>query len=192
MMPPQPSQGNPPNMAGGFYVDPNAVYYNGFPPPYYTVPPLGYYPQLGPVKSPVSPLPVQQAVSEPQPANSPIIVAERSVKRAPMIRLKNRSIPDDATTESTTSNPLKDELTRALNEASKEMDKVKHNAALSLSSFDDLDWKPESKKTIPRMSLSDETVPVDNHILNWRDLVGLPQSRSSLSDGANPIAMGTL
>jgi len=193
--PPPPSSGEP-APPGGFYMDPSAMYgvvpppYYGMPPPYYAgapaSPPRAEAPVAAAAVAPLAAAPVSE---ERDTSTRPMIATAVSRNPSTMIRLKNRP-PVEITTETTTVNPLKEELTKALNDATKEMDKVKHNAVLSLSTFDNLDWKPTVDKPLERMSLSDGTVPIDNHILNWRDLVGLPSSSSPFSEDAKPTGLG--
>jgi hypothetical protein len=93
-----------------------------------------------------------------------------------------------------THNPLKDALSVALTEASKQIDEANKHAKLKFVSFDDIDYNPRKARVAAPVSLSDERVPIDDHILNWRELVGLPannpvmeQSKPVLHDGVTPM-----
>lgn len=165
MMPPAPPMAPPPQ----YYVENN-------PPIYYG------YPQM-----------VQQQQAPPAPKRS-VMYAARPAPQTPVMQVRQREDPTVAPVAvqvqkqaveapvkehlqegAHETNELKDKLTRALTEASKQMDKVS-NSALAPNAFDDLIWKPSSSP-IETMSLSEDTVPIDNHILNWRDLVGLPPEK---------------
>jgi hypothetical protein len=179
-----------------YMYDPSGYYY-GYPPPgmmppmappsqYYVdngpPPPVYYgYPQMVPQQAPLTAKPQamyaarppprvvqREAAQQENPTQAPVAVElQKQVVESP--------IKEHAKVETHEPNELKDELTKALNEASHQMDKVS-NSALAPNAFDDLVWKPSSSP-IETMSLSEDTVPIDNHILNWRDLVGLPAEK---------------
>lgn len=58
-------------------------------------------------------------------------------------------------------------LENAVDEANREIEKANRQAS-EFAAFDKMKFSPEAG------SLSDSSVPIDNHILNWRELVGLP------------------
>ena len=95
----------------------------------------------------------------------------------------NTIIPSEPTFSAvpTTPSPMKLVLTKELDDAMKQIDKVGTSALDMSSSFDNLKWTPKPMDRAP-MSLSEDTVPIDNHILNWRELVGLPSTNSLSND----------
>ena len=81
------------------------------------------------------------------------------------------------TTTTTTANPMSAALDKALAEANKEIDKANHQAN-EFANFNDLELNQPVSSPFGggSVSLSDASVPIDNHILNWRELVGLPSN----------------
>jgi hypothetical protein len=188
-----------------YMYDPSGYYYGGYPgmmavpppqPQYYMEgAPYYAYPQA--VQQGPPPVPVQQqalprSVSPPVPVYAPPQAVQQSSEQVripvaaqdekPPVSVAKFENPvveapvrEHTQAEKDEPSELKDKLTKALAEASKQMDKVTNNA-LAPNAFDDLIWKPTTPN-VETMSLSDQTVPIDNHILNWRDLVGLPSEK---------------
>ncbi len=163
-MPPQP----PPYPYGSYYM------------------PQGYYP-MAPFPSAARPqVEPPQVGADPEPAipdvpvNTPVPVrfVEKMNPEPRRVTVEKRQKPDVSTP-----NPLKDALASALNEASQQIDKANKHAKLNFVSFDDLDFAPHHSTAAP-VSLSAESVPIDDHILNWRELVGLPASNPVMKAGA--------
>ena len=165
-MPPQP----PPYPYGSYYM------------------PQGYYPMAPFPSAPrpqVSEAP-PQVRSDPEPAipdvpvNTPAPV--RFVERRADPEPQRFSVDKRQKTDLSAPNPLKDALASALNEASQQIDKANKHAKLNFVSFDDLDFSPRHSTPAP-VSMSEESVPIDDHILNWRELVGLPASNPVMEAG---------
>ena len=167
--PPQYYMENSPPMSPPVYYGYPPVPQQGPPP---VEPPVGQprvmYTQRQPKRESPSPPITQQVAEEPISTSAPTVV-----------QLENPTVGSPvqvhAHDEKSEPNELKDKLSKALAEASKQMEKVS-NSALAPNAFDDLIWKPSSSP-MGTMSLSEESVPIDNHILNWRDLVGLPSDK---------------
>ncbi len=176
-------------------------------PPYFMPPlPPNYYPQ--PPQALAFPQPYMQA--QPSRPELPAAPPSRPVQAQafelappkPAVELVEKApVPAPALEEeliAPTKNPLKEALSSALDEASKQIDKANHNAALKLASFDDIDFSPRREQQKP-ISLAQEPVPIDNRILNWRELVGLPpanpvmENRRPISnDGVTPMLDGAV
>ena len=184
----------PPYMMYPNYMQP------GFAPEYmqqryappYPYPPMNYYPQAPPPPPgyfqqqyqpyPYGYQPALQAASPP-----PVVVEYQTppvlTERKPAVEVKEpeaavppiaQSVEPVQAVPQTTPSPMKAALSKAMNDAMKQMDKVT-DSALDLSTFDNLHYSaPAASRPPVRMSLSEETVPLDSHILNWRELVGLP------------------
>lgn len=84
----------------------------------------------------------------------------------PIENLRAQVPPQETTT---TPNPMHAALENAVDEANREIEKANRQAS-EFAAFDKMKFSPEAG------SMSDSTVPIDNHILNWRELVGLPQN----------------
>ena len=216
---PMMPQGMPmPQLQPVGYPQPYSSYYMQPPPP-----PQGFYQQPGPANS-VPGTSVSAAAQSTGPASSSTesSVPEKSALTRtqsnpegtrsrvngqvehnpgsavsvpvpePISAQKLSGVSDN--TETLTHNPLKDALSEALNEASKQIDEANKHAKMKFVSFDDIDFAPKKTKVAVPVSLSDERVPIDDHILNWRELVGLPaknpvmeQSKPVLNDGVTPM-----
>jgi hypothetical protein len=179
-----PGQPGYPPMYAPYYMPPPAGYYQQPPPAAVAFPqPPAYAPPQAPELSaairppPAPPVTEQKRVSE-EPEG--LIRTERFPEETKRIPPAHLTIPSDEQLIPT-KNPLKEALTDALKEASRQIDKANEHAALNLVSFDDIDFAPK-RSTAPPVSLSQESVPIDNHILNWRDLVGLPPSNPVMKD----------
>lgn len=80
--------------------------------------------------------------------------------------------------------PIKEAFSVAMEEAAKQIDQVNAKAE-EITAFNQAEVA--SPFSLPKeVSLSQESVPIDSHILNWRDLVGLP-SRNPVVDGNEPL-----
>ena len=146
--------------------------------PYY-MPPPAYYPQPQPYQPPTREAPVREVFQAParvieDAPQPPPVVEEQLIGPA--------------------NNPLKEALSKALEDASKQIDKANAHAAMKLASFDDIDFSPRKSNSRP-ISLAEDSVPIDNHILNWRELVGLPPSNRDVKpvshDGVTPMLDGS-
>ena len=186
---------------GYYYPPPYAPYNTPYapqyqqPPPYAGPPPPGYFPPYMPPPQagyydprygmqfaaperqqqyqapPVLQGPPSRAVAAPVQE-----MREEPVKQAPQVVKQ---------TVETTPSPLKVALAEALSEASKQIDKANAQTASHLVSFDNLDYSPRHNP--PPVSLSQDTVPIDDHILNWRELVGISGSNLA-KDPPNPVS----
>jgi hypothetical protein len=67
--------------------------------------------------------------------------------------------------------PMKDALRKELDNAAKALDNIGSHTP-DLSQFDNLSWQNPDRHNMQALSLSEDPVPLDNHILNWRELVG--------------------
>jgi hypothetical protein len=190
--PGQPPYAPPPAQAGAYPVPagPYGPPPPGFYPPFISQPGQGYYdPRMGMQFSydqrapPARPVVQQDQPPVPPPQVEDTVPAQPKRTETPhpypvvAAKLSQRTV--------TTPNPLKAALSEALNEATKDIDKANAQAATRLVSFDGLDYSPRNNP--PPVSLSQESVPIDDHILNWRELVGLPGS-NPMKDPLNPVS----
>ena len=170
-----------PPYPGGYYP---MGYQNGPAPP-----PMYYYPQAPqppqyPTYQVTEPSRTEYSAYPPRPAPAigyqtpPVLLADPAHEKPSEAQAASPTPEVHAETVSTTASPMKVALSQAMNDAMKQMDKVT-DSAVDLTSFDNLHYVPTQPPVKPvRLSLSEETVPLDSHILNWRELVGLPKSNS--------------
>lgn len=157
---------SPPQQAPQYFYPPGNQYPQYPPPQQYmaaspaSTPPVTYYQAPPPqvkniVMAPPAPVPQQQH-DDPQP---------RTVLKV--------DVPDTRQS-STQPSPIKEALQKELDKAAKALDNIAAHAP-DLSQFDNLAWKPvASSNPVEQLSLAQDPVPLDTHILNWRKLVGLP------------------
>ena len=202
---------------------PYAFYPPPFPPQYYQ--PQGFEPQMYPYppmymppqqmymspypQQPMMPVPpFQQGFSQPPSPPAPIV--ERSVEKPrpqeqvqdPLFDFTPKTFfspiehvkPEKKEPISTTQSPMHVVLANALDEANKDIDKASQHEN-DFASFDNIKFSTPTPFTAP-VSLSDASVPIDNHILNWRELVGLPSNpltedqRRNSNDVMKPLLPG--
>ena len=180
MAPPQQPQfyGPPPQ---GFPEQPLFQY---SPPMYMQPPPQQMYIPYGPSPS------QQQVFSNGQQESLPVTSPAPAPQKIPIENVPIKNIPlrsffmpvrspqeEFTTTTTTTANPMSAALDKALAEANKEIDKANHQAN-EFANFNDLELNQPVSSPFGggSVSLSDASVPIDNHILNWRELVGLPSN----------------
>ena len=186
-------QGPPPPM--GYYPPPQPTYYQQ---QFQYAPPMGPamipFNYQGPPNPPVvayQPPPVMMAAQPMQQISQMTAQApEAASKAATTTQTQTDKLSSVESAATTTASPMKAELSRALNDAMKQMDKVT-DSALDLSTFDNLRYVPPASPPPVRLSLSQDTVPIDNHILNWRELVGLPSTNSLTEKGKDPVTEST-
>ena len=188
MQPPQPypmfAQGPSVPMPPG----PPPMYAPYFVPQGYYQPPVAF-PQPPPYVQPQQRQDSLRFVETIPPSAPPTMVAAAQ-REQPRRLVPTQSPPVVAAQEEvTTRNPLKDALSDALLEASREIDNANKQAVSHFVSFNDIDYS--SRKSTPApLSYGEGSVPIDNHILNWRDLVGLPANTQVMSvqnDGITPM-----
>jgi hypothetical protein len=200
-----------PTPYGGYYVQPAPPYpmfsqgagiplgpqqygqYGPVPPmysPYYA--PQGYYQQPVYAQAPQMMLTERQAPPPPPPQ---IQLATAAVVSPAPMPAQVRQVPNVLTStrvslneNKPTKNPLKDALSEALSEASRQIDNANKQASSEFVSFDGIDYSSHRTTAAP-LSFSGDTVPIDDHILNWRELVGLP-SNNPIMETRMPKRLG--
>jgi hypothetical protein len=179
-----PQAGPGPN----YYVQPEI--------PGYPMPPYGYQPIAAPQAAPApSKEYYYPTYPNPPPMMNPAVNMATMVTHSPPIAPaipENRLEPpvSDPQTQAnaqdptqSTGGPIKAALSAALEEASKEIDQVNKHTA-ELTSLDKLSTQSSFK--LPKISLSEESVPIDDHILNWKELIGVPD-KNPLIENREPV-----
>jgi hypothetical protein len=175
MMPPQQPQFYGP-LPQGF---PEQQLFQYSPPMYMQPPQQMFIPYASPSQQQVLP------VTSPAPVPQKIPIENVPIQNIPLrsFFMPVRSPQEEVTTTTTTTaNPMSAALDKALAEANKEIDKANHQAN-EFAGLNDLKFNQPISSPFGggTVSLSDASVPIDNHILNWRELVGLPSN--PLTDG---------
>ena len=196
---PQPQQMIPQQQQMAYYGMPQQPYYypqqQQYPmqPYQYQPQPMGrpnpgyYYPQ--PQQQPHY---VENVPLQPAPPATGILADQVQVKSVPTAAVAPVA---KARVQVAPAETVKSDLAKALEEASRQIDKANANT-VDFASYENINFQPIPPTKAP-MSFSEETVPIDNHILNWRELVGLPANNpvvhndAAIMDATTPMLSGS-
>lgn len=151
-------------------------------PPQYYYQPQAYSTQIT-AKVRDDPMPVGPDGTGPFPGlETPFRQSQHSASRGDSMPQAPK--PSETRQPGSSNGPIKEAFSVAMEEAAKQIDQVNAKAA-EITAFNQAEVA--APFSLPKeVSLSQESVPIDSHILNWRDLVGLP-SRNPVINGEAPL-----
>ena len=145
--------------------------------------PTATYANVGPIAG--SPMNMAGGPSPPSIARTDaqatqLAVPETYPNPGAQVNSQETKLPEQSRSEP---GPIKAALSAALDEAAKEIDQLNAHTA-EMTTLDKLGSQSSFK--LPKISLSEESVPIDDHILNWKELIGLP-NKNSVVENREPV-----